>query len=569
MSRRLVERIRTGPDGGFTLIEVLVALSIFAIAAAALIPLLLVSGKAAGTARLETQAKNLTQQQIERMRNLTFHVAHENGDYVDLLDLYYTNVLPSAVTLTPTSTPRDSASYQDADGNVTVQYLADAGGLGGKPSGPAYRVSDLQFIGYPSLSLDVYTQFLRTTRTVATPNASYDSQVASLDSPPAQLVGITILATWRDGSGPQTYRTYTEMADGRGVDALLSTQARATAIKVTGTDTTGNNLLLQAGVVQADGSVTSGSSANVAAESARIEQVGVTTSLGQASTTSAPPSPSGSNAVSSTLGPQKLGSGSCGWGSIGSTQVSNVSASTGMQQPLIPSDGGTDVRSASAKRVQAGVLVGGSGCSGYNVAFRPDADDSWSPPSTYGVDENKPLVGVPDTGGSNTLSNAAVRASGQVAASPLVTTPIFSSAYASARTKQLTVLPVSGFSNGLVQVTLNSSSMTCVSGSTTSAAYDLTVNYPTGSQTITWSSATPTVPLLPAPATVAFTVDGVPRTLADYLSWSVASGVAEGTNGVSTFGPVMRLTINKAVIGTATDVTLEMGVLSCVADDRR
>ena len=53
------------------------------------------------------------------------------------------------------------------------------------------------------------------------------------------------------------------------------------------------------------------------------------------------------------------------------------------------------------------------------------------------------------------------------------------------------------------------------------------------------------------------------------LLWSVATGLSEGDNGVSTFGPVLRLTVNKDVINTATDVTLELGVLSCVADDRR
>jgi hypothetical protein len=185
------------------------------------------------------------------------------------------------------------------------------------------------------------------------------------------------------------------------------------------------------------------------------------------------------------------------------------------------------------------------------------------------VDGNKPLVGIPDTGGTSAMSNAAARASGQVAASTLVSAPIFSSAYAAARTKTIDVLPVGSSASPLVRATLTSSSLTCVSGALTAAAYDLTVDYPGDSKHIQWSTTAPATELLPDPSTVSFTVGAVTHTLSEYLSWSVAGAVSEGNNGVSNFGPVLRLTINKAVIGTTTDVTLELGVLSCVADDRR
>jgi len=535
----------------------------------------MVSAKAAGTARLETQAKNLVQQQVERMRNLTFYVAHQNGDYVDLLDLYYTDVNATAKTLTPTSTPRSSVAYQDADGVVRVQYLGDAGGTGGRPSGAAYRVSGLQFPGYAGFTLDVYTQFLRTTRTVATPGSTYSSQNDSVDSPPAQLVGITVISTWTGSSGSKTYGTYTEMADGRGTGALLSTQARATAIRITGTDSSGNNLLVQAGVVQADGSVTSASAASVAAESARLEQVGVATELGQTGSATAPPNPAGAIGDSTTISPKiipGLLGNACGWGSMGYTQVRDVSATTGTQQPQIPSDGGTDVRT-STKRVKAGVLVGGSGCSGFNLGFRPDADNLWLPPIAYGVDATKPLVGIRDNGGSSSLDNAAALGQGQVTASQIVTAPIFSSAYAAASTKTVEVLPTAEHANGLVRARLVSSAVTCVSGTSPVASYELRLDYPSGTgtatSTLTWSTASGSAPVLPSPSGIAFNVNGAPHTLDEYMTWQLTGGVDSGDNGVTVFGPVLRITINKAVLNTSSDVTVEMGVLSCVADDRR
>lgn len=572
MSRQLGNSPRRDLDGGFTLVEVLVALSIFAVAAAALLPLLIMSAKAAAVARLETQAKNLSQQQIERMRNLSFHVAHQNGDYVDMLDLYYTDMTGTVGTLTPSSTPRDSTAYQDANGTVSVQYLTDAGGVGGAPTGPAYRVSGLQFVGYPGLSMDVYTQFLRTTRSVATPPATYNSQADGVDAPPSQLAGITVITTWTSGGKSETYRTYTEVADGRSTTSLQATQARATALRVNGTDSSGNVLLAQAGVVQADGSVTSGSRASAAAEAARLEQVGVSSELGANASVAAPPSPAGTTGTPSAVAPKVLAGASinpCGWGSMGSTQVSDVSATTGIQQPQVPSDGGTDVSAASAKRVQSGVLVGGSGCSGYNLGYRPDADGLWVPPAGYGVDASKPLVAIRDSSGSSTLGNAAALATGQVTASQLVTAPIFSSSYASASTKSVEMLPVTGFANGLIRAQLNSSSVTCRSGAATAAAYNLQVIHPAGTTSISWSSTSGSVPALPDPSTITFTVGGVPHSLGEYLSWSVASQVSEGTNGVSSFGPVLRVTLHQVVTGTTTDTTIEMGVLSCVADDRR
>lgn len=567
MSRLMTDR-RRSDDGGFSLVEVIVAFAIFAIASAALLPLMVVAAKTASSAKLETQAKNLTQQQLERMRNLAFHVDHQNGDYVDLLDLYYSDLSTAASTLTPSSA-RSSTPYGDADGQVVAQFVANPAGAGGRPTGPSYRIADLQLDGYPEFSLEIYTQFLRTTRTVAAAGAGYNSQTSGLDAPPTQLVGITVLTTWNDSNGASSLRTYTEMAEDSGGGSRLATQSRATAVRVTGTDASGRALLAQAGVVQADGSVTTGSSATAAAEAARLEQIGVETQLGRTASVSSPPNPSGT-AGSSPSDPEFRIGGSllapCGWANVGPTRVAEVSATTGTTQPKAPSDGGDDVRAVGAKRVQAGVLVNGSPCGGYSFAVHPDTN----PLTGMGVDSSKPMVGLRDTGGSADLANAAAKAAGQVSASGLVTLPIFSSAYAAASAKTIDVLPLSGFANGAIRVTLNSSSLTCVSSATTAGAYDLTVVHPGGTLTRTYSSTSGTpVAALPDPATIPMTVGGVPRTLGDYLSWELATGVNQGDNGVSSFGPVLRVAIKASATGTTTDITIELGVLSCAADDRR
>lgn len=114
------------PDGdeGFTLVEVVVALLIFAVAAQSLAYSLISSAVASTRARSQTTVKNLAQQRIEAMRTLPFHVDAQNGPYVDLLDLYYHDDAGAA----------DSLPDVVQGATVSGQYVA-TGGNGG-PAGP-------------------------------------------------------------------------------------------------------------------------------------------------------------------------------------------------------------------------------------------------------------------------------------------------------------------------------------------------------------------------------------------------------------------------------------------------
>ncbi|MHB8341744.1 MAG: type IV pilus modification PilV family protein [Mycobacteriales bacterium] len=66
-------------EGGFTLIEVMVALGILMVVSAGLVPLLVIGAKTSNLSALETVAKNLAQQRLEQMRNLPYYVAHRTG----------------------------------------------------------------------------------------------------------------------------------------------------------------------------------------------------------------------------------------------------------------------------------------------------------------------------------------------------------------------------------------------------------------------------------------------------------------------------------------------------------
>jgi type II secretory pathway pseudopilin PulG len=73
--RRPLSADPTPVDDGFSLVEVIVALALTMVVLVALLPQLLVGIKGAALANDVTEAKGVVQGQLERMRNLPYHVA--------------------------------------------------------------------------------------------------------------------------------------------------------------------------------------------------------------------------------------------------------------------------------------------------------------------------------------------------------------------------------------------------------------------------------------------------------------------------------------------------------------
>src|SRR3954451_22491420 len=140
-------RRRAGSDGGFTLVEIIVAIAVVSVAAAGAVPLLIVGMQAAATSRFNTQAKNIAQQRFESMRDLQFHVDHQNGPYVDLLDIYYTS-------RSTTTTTGNRANETEKGHWVAGRPPAPA------PAGPFYQVQVDAVPGQTGFSQTIDTQFL-------------------------------------------------------------------------------------------------------------------------------------------------------------------------------------------------------------------------------------------------------------------------------------------------------------------------------------------------------------------------------------------------------------------------
>ena len=555
----LLLRAKSRPDEGFSLVEILVALSVLAVIALAMLPLLLTSVKATVKVKLETQAKNLSQLRIERMRGLTFHVDRQNGPFLDLLDLYYTN----ANTTTQTRT----------DG-TTGNWVADAGGVGGAPVGPAYLVTVPALDGAAEFSQKVYTQFLRTTATRATVPTTYDSQTVGQDSPPAQLVSVTVLTSWSRGGTNGKLRTYTEIADESSSTAFITSQAQALALRVTSTSADqAQTLVGQAGQAKADGSLTTGSVAGVQGEAASAELLGGARILGAVADASAPGSgatanPVGTAGTSAAEGVQQLGTSGCGWVSFGKSRVTDATATTAAGYPVVPANAGSDVATLGSPRTLAGLITAGNGCGSRSFSWRNYVEQP-AYPAEFGVRSELPLVFVNDLGGGETLSTDAPSSpavgSVSVASTGLLDVPRSVTSRAVASTGVVRLLPTNERPTGLVTAELKSAQVTCHSGQPVSAAYTLHLSWPglTEDRIFTLTNAT----TLPAPSSILFVEGGIPRNLGEYLSWGLATSVKEGANGIRSLGPVFTLSGKASAVGR--DFSLALGTLSCVADDNR
>jgi prepilin-type N-terminal cleavage/methylation domain-containing protein len=571
--RRLTE------DRGFTLIEVMVAMTVLALGAMAAVPLLISGAAAANHAKLNTQAKNLAQQRLERMRDLPFHVERQNGPYVDLLDQYYTN--RSSAVATRTFGAETS----------TGQWVGSGTPAAGEPAVPFYRVAVASMPGYPMFSQTIDTQFLRPNGSAvpSTQFAAYDSQTEANDGPPTMLLGVTVLTKWTVKGKEHVFRLYTRIADSRGALSLLTSQGKAEFMRVKSTDASGNALSSDVASSVSNGNLSSGSVASIDVR-AGFATDGVNPDVSAARWLAT--SPSGVSTGNATASTVKAGSGTCGWTAFGTSSVSNATSAITGGVPLVPSNVG--IASPPANEALTGLMANGSNSCGL-FSFNNGTTAYALPVAPSGE-----LVRMPDPGGNA----RSVTGSSWVRASDTSTNPhTVESGAAASSSQAVQILPGLSFvadGQGLVNVTLSSSRLTCsasvVPGSTQSqtstGSYTVTISYWSatnntgGGQRVTasysWSSlsgpsADPLTQTAMLPSNIVVYQNGATTLrLSDFISsWSLLRSVTEGaTNGVHALDGIFSLaTVPTRLVGSLTDpassVGVQVGKLSCVADDNR
>ena len=181
-------RRREGTERGFSMVEILVAISLMGLLSAAIVPMLITGLRASVVAKLDTGAKNLSQQRLELMRNLPFRIAYDPAitTGVDLLDTYFPNLTAPA------------------GGVNTAGYVTTQARRTGEPStGPFYRSTFSVTLGSTPYTQYVATQFLNpevTPKAPVTPPAGYSTTSTGADKAPSTLVGVTVVAEWVYGT---------------------------------------------------------------------------------------------------------------------------------------------------------------------------------------------------------------------------------------------------------------------------------------------------------------------------------------------------------------------------------
>jgi type II secretory pathway pseudopilin PulG len=569
------------------LIEIVIAMALLAVLLVSALPMFLSMVRGTVVTRLQTQAKNLAQERLEQVRDLRYHVDRQNGPFLDLLDIYYTNANASS----PTTTVLVGGD------TLTGSYVPTGGGTGGEPAAPYYRVQTSDLAGTPGFSQVVTAQFLEgdgktpvpVARFQGTASSGYDSQVAGRDTPPTLMLGITVITRWMQDGVQKTFRTYTTVTETRPERPVLQSQARATAVDISSTAADGTTLQLQGGVASLDGAQSSGSSVAGYVTGALARRTGQAVQEGRNARFQLPDQPVALLGTGSAVVPT-----GCTWFGFGGTAVDNVTADVSTGLPKAPAN----VDDTTPKKVLSGRIVDNAGNACGALSFTTVVDAGVQRTDAVGIRMGpSPLAYLPDSGGSGT----SVQADAYVTATDLIATP--QRAYSGARMnmgRAVRLFPNSpdnpkatAIDYGLLTARVTNASIDCTSGTsatvgTVSASYTAVLRWWGRSSTetaarwhqATWNydTTTGTTPLLAAgsdtwnPSSV-FLSDGQP--LGNIVSVELPKPVTEGgatglrgfSNGILSMASVGTLTTEVQPGSSA--VQVKLGQLTCVADDQR
>lgn len=571
-------------DGGFSLIEIVIAMGLLSVVLLSSLPMLLSMLASTVTTKMNTQAKNLAQERLEQLRDLRFHVDRQNGPFLDLLDLYYTNA-NAAGTTTPVPA---------SGGTLNGRYVSTGSAKG--VAAPLYESATGPLTGATDFQQFVLAQFLAADGSVL-PKAqfenNYDSQDPAgtgVDAPPSLTVRFTVVTEWTQSGSAKEYRTTTIITDGRPEVPLIQTQAKGVAITVDSTAADASTLQLQGGLATLDGAQSSGSSVSGYVTGAVATRTGEPSTAGKVIQFALP-----DQAVATTGAGGAQGSSTCGWFAFGPNRVANGTADISSGLPKSPSN----VDDAGGPKVIAGSIDRGTGNGCGVLSFDNLAGDGAALSTASGPGLHMgapPYVRVPD--GSSTGDG--VLGSGYVTSSALTTSPQQSKAGARVAMNEAAVIfpgnPNSG-GKGLMSLRISNGSVDCVSGSgsasgTVTGSYTAVVEWwgkAPSDTTFRWHTATYTYDNTAAtPLTVTGDV-WTPATTdvggGTMLSSLVTATLPSATNGVVSTGQVTGLRgfpngiltvttaptrpVSSEVRPGDSAIKIQLGQLSCVADDKR
>ena len=201
---------RRSRDAGFTLLEVMAALGVFAIVTLGIVPLLGSALRASSTSRSETVAKEAAVNVMERIQGIKWYVSYDAkpNKRVDILDLYY----PQAAS--------NAAMGQTYSATATNSPLVGNGGTG-STGGVFTTVCPPPTTTNPACNFDrpagstvtIKASFVKKhspattpeTYDMVTPAATYAWNSQNNDAPAAPLMDVNVTVSWTAQGKARSY----------------------------------------------------------------------------------------------------------------------------------------------------------------------------------------------------------------------------------------------------------------------------------------------------------------------------------------------------------------------------
>lgn len=256
-------------DRGFTLIEVVVAIGLVGLLVAVVLPAVVLGIRSNAIGTTNTQARGLAQAEMERMRNLPFHISRNAGEFVDVLDYYFPHTTPA-----PAVTCRDGDRWTIPTAAAWRGYVAGesvTARCGWEPEeGPFFR--QVRTVG--RFTVVTATQFLTnaTPPVPVTPASGYRNTGTNVapgqDSPPALQVAARVTVFANDLGTREPVSSATQIGRRDLTFTRVSSSVDVTALEIGTTTRDGLPLTLAVGSVDLGAEVTTTSEARATLASA-------------------------------------------------------------------------------------------------------------------------------------------------------------------------------------------------------------------------------------------------------------------------------------------------------------
>ena len=200
-------RRSSGSESGFTLVEVMAALTVFALITLGIVPLMASSMRASNLARSRTVAENVARAAMERALGIRYFVSYAaKPKKVDLLDLYY---------------PQASGTGYQA--NASNPPLTGSGGVYTTQCPPATGTNPACPTDLPSgYTVAFKASFVKPnpgtnpqTYKIVTPSSTFAWNTQGQDTPAADLLDLGVTVAWTLGGKAKSFTLRTIVGDRR------------------------------------------------------------------------------------------------------------------------------------------------------------------------------------------------------------------------------------------------------------------------------------------------------------------------------------------------------------------